>query len=49
MKTKIEVPPDCESCNGETEWYQPNFAYQCHFCGHIGKVKQKTKPEEKTK
>jgi hypothetical protein len=43
---KINPPPNCEYCAGQTESYQPNFAYQCHFCGHIGKiVKQPTKQE----
>jgi len=46
MKTIIQSVPDCEICSGQTEWYQPNFAYQCHLCGHIGKiVKQPTKQE----
>jgi ribosomal protein S27E len=46
MKTIIQLVPDCENCAGQTEWYQPNFAYQCHFCGHIGKIiKQPTKQE----
>ena len=51
MKTKdlqIQSVPNCEKCNGQTEWYQPNFAYQCHFCGHIGKIiKQPTQQEIK--
>lgn len=48
MKTIIQSVPNCEKCNGQTEWYQPNFAYQCHFCGHIGKIiKQPTQQEIK--
>lgn len=42
---KINPPPNCEYCAGQTESYQSNL-YQCHFCGHIGKiVKQPTKQE----
>ena len=43
MKTIIQSVPNCEKCDGQTEWYQPNFAYQCHFCGHIGKINKQHK------
>jgi len=39
----INPPPNCEYCAGQTEWYQPNL-YQCHFCGHIGKIVKQPQP-----
>jgi hypothetical protein len=38
MKTIINQPPDCENCAGQTEWFQPNFAYKCYFCGNLARL-----------
>jgi hypothetical protein len=48
MKTIINPPPNCENCSGQTEWFQPNFAYKCYFCGNLARLdKQPTRQQIK--